>query len=570
MEARGETVRPGGWMRSLVGRLLVGGTEGNRRLTAATAAVLVLLAAEGATLLAIRPLVSIHIFLGMLLIPPVALKLASTGYRFARYYLRDGAYRLEGPPGLLMRMLVAPFVVASTLGLFASGVALLVVGPGGGIVLGIHKAAFLVWFVALSAHVLAYVLRVPRLIRADFGDASRGSGVPLRRLVVVTALVAGATLAIATLPFARPWLQRSHREDVGALLLVRSSGARTAKSDMPVGHARRASTPARSPGTRRSPTQSPFRLVERRTGALPAPLQDAAVAALDDRRVALLGGLTAADTSTDSILVASAPAARSRGRLSVALHDSAAVKLGGSVYLFGGGDGVRQLDTIVRVDLSRGGTADVGRLPSPSSDQAAAAIGDTAYVVGGYTGSRWLDTIVAWRPGSPPRVVAHLPSALRYAAVTTVGNVIVIAGGSLPDGTASAAVLEYVPATGRVKRIARLPASTTHAAAAALGGDVAYVIGGRGATIGTPTDRVIGLDVRTGRIRPAGRLWTPRSDLAAVSLGRRIFLAGGRGRRGTESILSELVRKTARLHAPKQRVAVTPATLQGRDNRTTG
>ncbi len=206
-------------MRTLAARLLVGGTEGNRRLTATTAAVLlVLLAAEGATLLAVRPLLSVHIFLGMLLIPPVALKLASTGYRFARYYLRDAAYRSEGPPGLFMRMLVAPFVVASTLGLFASGVALLVAGPGGGIVLGIHKAAFLVWFVALSAHVLAYALRLPSLIRADFGDASPASGRPRRRFAVAAALVAGATLAIATLPLARPWLHWSHREDVGALV----------------------------------------------------------------------------------------------------------------------------------------------------------------------------------------------------------------------------------------------------------------------------------------------------------------------------------------------------------------
>ena len=76
----------------MFGRLFVGGTEGNRRLTAATAAVLlVLLAAEGATLLAMDSLLSVHMFLGMLLIPPVALKLASTGYRFARYYLRDEA-----------------------------------------------------------------------------------------------------------------------------------------------------------------------------------------------------------------------------------------------------------------------------------------------------------------------------------------------------------------------------------------------------------------------------------------------------------------------------------------------
>jgi len=198
----------------LLGRLFVGGTEGNRRLTATTAVVLVvLLAAEGATLLALRPLLSLHVFLGMLLIPPVALKLASTGYRFARYYVRDPAYRREGPPKFLMRMLVAPFVVASTLGLFASGVALLVLGPGGGIVLAIHKASFLVWFFAMSAHVVAYVSRLPQLVRADLTRVARGSGAALRQLLLAGAVVAGVTLAIATLPLARPWLHWSRVDD---------------------------------------------------------------------------------------------------------------------------------------------------------------------------------------------------------------------------------------------------------------------------------------------------------------------------------------------------------------------
>ena len=205
-------------MKAMFDRLFVGGPDGNRRLTAATAVVLlVLLAAEGATLLAMDSLLSVHIFLGMLLIPPVALKLASTGYRFARYYLRDDGYRLLGPPKLLMRMLVAPFVVASTLGLFASGLALLIAGPGADTVLAIHTASFKVWFFAMSAHVLGYVLRLPRLVGADITGASRASGAVLRRFVLAGALVAGATLAIATVPLARPWVHRTHR-DIGSPL----------------------------------------------------------------------------------------------------------------------------------------------------------------------------------------------------------------------------------------------------------------------------------------------------------------------------------------------------------------
>ncbi len=38
-----------------------------------------------------------HMFIGLVLIPPVLLKLGSTGYRFARYYTGAPAYRAKGP-----------------------------------------------------------------------------------------------------------------------------------------------------------------------------------------------------------------------------------------------------------------------------------------------------------------------------------------------------------------------------------------------------------------------------------------------------------------------------------------
>src|SRR5436305_11072121 len=100
----------------------LGGVVGNERLTAEAGAVLfVLLAALGLTIPAVGQLMYEHVFLAMLLIPPVMLKLATTGYRFVRYYTRDPAYRRAGPPTPLLRML-APLVVASTLAVFGTGV----------------------------------------------------------------------------------------------------------------------------------------------------------------------------------------------------------------------------------------------------------------------------------------------------------------------------------------------------------------------------------------------------------------------------------------------------------------
>jgi hypothetical protein len=193
-----------------VARLFRGGTDGNARLTALTAAVLiVLLAVEGISLFAIRPLLSLHVFVGLLLIPPVALKLASTGYRFVRYYTSDPDYLKKGPPAPLMRLLIAPTLVTASFGVFATGVALLAVGPGGGIVLGLHKASFVIWAGAFAIHVLAYFFRVLGLVGGDCGRGRGTPGMGLRYGMVAFALVAGLILALAFLPAAHPWLHWS-------------------------------------------------------------------------------------------------------------------------------------------------------------------------------------------------------------------------------------------------------------------------------------------------------------------------------------------------------------------------
>ena len=104
------------------------GPPGNERLTTSVGLVLlVLLGIETLTALALSSYLPEHIFLGLLLIPPVALKLTTTGWRFVRYYTNSRPYRLEGPPRLLLRLL-APLLVLSTLTLFGSGVALIIRG----------------------------------------------------------------------------------------------------------------------------------------------------------------------------------------------------------------------------------------------------------------------------------------------------------------------------------------------------------------------------------------------------------------------------------------------------------
>jgi len=92
----------------------------------------------------------------------------------------------------------------------------------------------------------------------------------------------------------------------------------------------------------------------------------------------------------------------------------------------------------------------------------------------------------------------------------------------------------------------------THAAAATLHG-IAYVIGGRGATVGSAVRRVTAIDTASGHLRAAGSLAEPRSDLAAVAVPGAILLAGGSGSTGTTARIGELI------PAPRTRFTKAPA-----------
>jgi succinate dehydrogenase hydrophobic anchor subunit len=183
-------------------------TEGNERLTALTAvALIVLLAVEGVTIVWLRPFLAVHLFVGLVLIPPVALKLASTGYRFARYYTHNRAYRRKGPPPALLRW-TAPGVVVTTLVVLVTGVWLLVAGPRSrDAVLPFHKIGFIVWLMLMSLHVLGHVAALPRVAVAEYASPASGRG--WRGFAVTLALAAGVAMAVALVPHFHAW-QAAH------------------------------------------------------------------------------------------------------------------------------------------------------------------------------------------------------------------------------------------------------------------------------------------------------------------------------------------------------------------------
>ena len=187
------------------------GVEGNARLTSAAAAIIFLvLAAEGVTILRIGRLLDVHVFIGLLLIPIVLVKISSTTWRFARYYRGDPEYRRKGPPALFLRLL-GPLLIALTLVVLASGVALIELPASLRQPLSlIHKASFIVWIAVMALHVLGHLGETLRLAPRDWLLRTRRqvSGASSRQWILVWSLALGLVLALALTPQAFGWYRR--------------------------------------------------------------------------------------------------------------------------------------------------------------------------------------------------------------------------------------------------------------------------------------------------------------------------------------------------------------------------
>ena len=188
------------------------GVEGNTRLTSATGMVLlVLLAVEGVTILSVRQMITLHIFVGVLLLGPVLLKTASTMYRFTRYYTGAASYRRKGPPHPLLRVL-GPLVILSSLALLGTGIALIIVGTNGsGALLTAHQTCFWIWVALMTVHVLGHLWEAAVTSWSEIRGSLRGPEGRRRRwryTSIVVALVIGVGAATALLPTASSWINR--------------------------------------------------------------------------------------------------------------------------------------------------------------------------------------------------------------------------------------------------------------------------------------------------------------------------------------------------------------------------
>jgi hypothetical protein len=165
-----------------------GGTTGNEILTAGAAVVLILLlAAEGITIVDLRGLLSPHMFIGLALLPPLALRL------------------------------LAPLRVVSTVVVLVTGTLLLAAGHRSRSLLELHKLSFIVFAGAFIPHFLVHLPRVVRSLRGDWRAARRRSvpGSSARAMLVAVAVGGGLALAVALLPSITHWHMPARHADHG-------------------------------------------------------------------------------------------------------------------------------------------------------------------------------------------------------------------------------------------------------------------------------------------------------------------------------------------------------------------
>lgn len=265
---------------------------------------------------------------------------------------------------------------------------------------------------------------------------------------------------------------------------------------------------------------------------LPQPISRA-VAVAEGDHVRVLGGRTAAHTSTDQIVdwYPASPSTVS-GHLARRVHDAAGVKVAGNTLLFGGGDGGSVAD--VQAVGPTGSGRSVGTLGTARSDVSATAIGRTAFVVGGYDDKGGVLDVLTTSDGRSFNKIGRLPSQIRYGAATASGGRVIVFGGEDEQGSTDA-VLSIDPASGTVTRVATLPVRLSHAVAFVLRGEV-YVAGGE--TDGARVATIWRYDRRTAALVEAGRLPDARSDAAVAVVGDTAYLAGGEAPGTLDSVVA--------------------------------
>jgi uncharacterized repeat protein (TIGR01451 family) len=198
--------------------------------------------------------------------------------------------------------------------------------------------------------------------------------------------------------------------------------------------------------------------------------------------------------------------------LAISRYRAASVAVGCAIYTVGGlDDGDNALSTLEILDPGAKSWREGAPKSTPAGNSAAVALGGRMYVLGGYDPARstpHIDAVEIYDPASDTWTpAASLPKALSGIAAAVYGGKVYAFGGNDSNGE-SAQSYVYDPALDRWSTIASIPVSEASFARAVTLGDRIYLAGGWPA------------HVRLLRYDPASDSW---SSLAPMNVGRHSF-----------------------------------------------
>ena len=313
---------------------------------------------------------------------------------------------------------------------------------------------------------------------------------------------------------------------------------------------------------------------------LAAPISRLVVLPGPGNQLVLLGGLNAADNSTNGVFTLDTTTGmlHSMGNLHAPVHDAVGAVADGQDLVLGGGSPATVGTVQAFPQPGSGSTTSpsisagtvVSNLPNPRSDAASATIGDETYIVGGYDGSLPDAGVLSTTNGQTFEAVASLPVPVRYPAVAVLGTKLYVFGGQAITGPGAGEPVDDIqvvdPANRKAWVAGRLPEPLSGGLAMNINGSI-YVAGGESSVpqpstpglgttqIGSPrsgsspgagasgaitdaysTQGVTGtstvgtiwaFDPSSDKLLVAGRLQVPVSHAGVAVLGQRAWIVGG-------------------------------------------
>lgn len=262
-------------------------------------------------------------------------------------------------------------------------------------------------------------------------------------------------------------------------------------------------------------------------------------------KLAILGGLTASDTSASGAFALDLTNGHlsTIGNLPAAVHDAAGAIINGSYVVMGGGT-ASTVSTVEAVPSSGGPGTVIGSLPSPRSDCSSVTVGSKTYIVGGYNGTKGDPSVLSTTNGTTFNAIASLKVQVRYAALAAVGNYIYVFGGISVAGANAGQAVSTIQridlSSGVTSVVGSLPSPLQGAAAFVLGGHV-YLAGGDTSSSNSPvSNSAVWLYQSGSAMKQVATLPEAVSNAGVAESGGTVWLVGGENNGKTTSVVQSI------------------------------